>query len=342
MKAKRPTQADVARKAGVSRSTVSLVLNQRAGRVPISQETQQRVFAAAKALDYAPNPVAQMLARGHTRILGVFPFEGTFPYTQADFYYPYLVGIEREAAVQDYNLLLFTRSQTAVTLFQNSSSSLRLADGLVLTGNYPDPTLLRWLKKESYPFVLIGRSHLPSGEIDTVVNNHQPTSYQATRHLIDLGHRHLGLLVDDLKVAYHQERLAGCDKGVGETAVAHLTILSRQTLADAATFAQTLRQQQITALLCADRQLITPLLDILQTLAWQIPQDLSLVFLVSNTWDLPFSNPTRVNLNRDIKGSVAVQRLVSRLNGTLTDYQQTEVPCYFVVGDTTALPLRSV
>jgi DNA-binding LacI/PurR family transcriptional regulator len=336
MKSKRPTQADVARQAGVSRSTVSLVLNQTESRVNISEETRKRVLAVAKVLGYTPNPVAQMLARGRTHIIGVFPLEGTLPYTSADFYYPYLVGIEREAANQDYNILLFTRTQKPDMLFQNSSNSLRLADGLVLTGNYPDSKLLRWLQKEDYPFVLIGRSHIPLNEIDTIVNNHQPTSFEATRHLIDLNHHHLGLLVDDLTLAYHQERLTGCQQALHETPNATLTILGGDTLGNEEIFANAVRQNNITALLCADRKLIAPAINILQKISWRIPNDLSLVFLVSNTWDLPFSNPTRVNLNRDIKGSVAVQRLVNRLNGTISDYQQTLVPCNFVVGDTTA------
>lgn len=108
MKSKRPTQADVAQRAGVSHGTVSLVLNHTEGRVPISQETRERVLAAAQELGYAPNPIAQMLARGSTRIIGIFSFEETFPYTPADFYYPYLVGIEHEAAVQGYNSVMYS------------------------------------------------------------------------------------------------------------------------------------------------------------------------------------------------------------------------------------------
>jgi DNA-binding LacI/PurR family transcriptional regulator len=194
MKAKRPTQADVAQRAGVSRGTVSLVLNQTEGRVPISQETQERVMAAAQELGYLPNPMAQMLARGRTHIIGIFSFEGSFPYTPADFYYPYLVGIEREATIQNYNILLFTRKQAETPYkFQNGINSLRLADGLILTGNYPDPATLRWLLQENYPFVLIGRSTIPHNEIDTIVNNHQPSSYEATRHLIKLNHRDMSV-----------------------------------------------------------------------------------------------------------------------------------------------------
>ena len=337
MKSKRPTQADVARRAGVSRGTVSLVLNQTEGRVPISQETRERVMAAAQELGYLPNPVAQMLARGRTRIIGIFSFEGTFPYTPADFYYPYLVGIEREATIQDYNILLFTRKQAKTPqIYQNGINSMRLADGLILTGNYPDPATLGWLLQENYPFVLIGRSTIPHTEIDTIVNDHQPSSYAATRHLIELNHRHLGLLVDDLSPAYHQERLAGCQMAVDEVSDVDLTILTGQALSSAVVFMNRLRQYKITALICADRKLVTPTVNLLQGTPWQIPNDLSLVFLVSNTWDLPFPNPTRVNLNRDVKGRAAVQRLVERLDGNLSEYQQIQVPCEFVVGDTTA------
>jgi len=339
MKSKRPTQADVAQRAGVSRGTVSLVLNQTEGRVPISQETRERVMAAAQELGYAPNPIAQMLARGSTRIIGIFSFEETFPYTPADFYYPYLVGIEREAAIQDYNILLFTRHQaeTPRKIYQDVMNSLRLADGVILTGNYPDPAALRRLLDEHYPFVLIGRSKIPQHEIDTVVNDHQPSSYEATRHLIELNHHHLGLVVGDLSLAYHQERLAGCQMAVAEASDVYLTILNGQALAGTAEFISTLRQRKITALICADRKLVTPTVDLIQAIPLQIPDDLSLVFLVSNTWDLPFANPTRVNLNRDIKGKVAVQRLVKRLEDTLKGFQQIQVPCHFVIGDTTAL-----
>jgi len=338
MKSKRPTQADVARRAGVSRGTVSLVLNQTQGRIPIGQETRERVMAAAQELGYLPNPVAQMLARGHTRIIGIYSFEDTFPYTPADFYYPYLVGIEREAAIQDYNILLFTRSHHGMPrkIYQDGTNSLRLADGVILTGNYPDPTTLEWFIKENYPFVLIGRSKIPQNEIDTVVNNHKSSSYEATRHLIDLNHRRLGFVVDDLSLAYHQERLAGCQMAVNEASHVHLTILNSQTLASSTEFITTIRQNKITALICADRKLVAPTVNLIQQVPLQIPADLSLVFLVANTWDLPFANPTRVNLNRDVKGKVAVQRLVQRLEGTLSGYQQTQVPCHFVIGDTTA------
>jgi DNA-binding LacI/PurR family transcriptional regulator len=336
MKSKRPTQADVAQQAGVSRGTVSLVLNQTTSRVPISQETRKRVITAVQELGYLPNPVAQMLARGRNYIIGFFTFDDTFPYTSADFYNSYLIGVEREAGVQGYNVLLYTRTQTKTPheIYHDGMNSLRLADGVILTGNYPDSTVLRRLAKENYPFVLLGTCDIPHHEIDSIESDHAPASYEATRHLLELHHRQLGFLIEDLSLSHHRERLAGSEKAINETPNAHLTRLIGQDLTTAEAFKSKIQQSNITALVCADRSLFRPLISLIQEISLKIPDDLSLVFL-SDTWGLPFTNPTRVRLNRAKAGQIAVQRLVKRLEGALEGYQQIRVPSDFLIGDTT-------
>lgn len=334
MKIKRTTQSDVARKAGVSRGTVSLVLNKAATTVPISEETRQRVMAAARELGYFPDPVAQMLARGRTNIIGFLSFDETFPYAKTDFYNPYLVGVEREAGKQGYNVLLFTRRYSA----ENQSkllSSLRLADGLILTGHQPDSPFLRQLQKEGYNFVLLGTCDIPPGEIDSVESDHEPASYTAVQHLLSLGHRNIGFLADDMRFSHHQERLAGSKRVVAEVNDATLVQLSGRVLVSAEILQQTLQDSQITALICADRSLYADLITCLQTLSIQIPEALSLLFL-SDIWGLPYTNPTRVQLNRDQAGQIAVQRLVQRMGDELNGFQQQRVACQFVVGETTA------
>jgi LacI family transcriptional regulator len=337
MKSKRPTQTDVAQHAGVSRGTVSLVLNNTEGRVPISQETRERVLAAAKALGYSPNPVAQMLARGRNYLIGFFTFDDAFPYTPADFYNPYLVGVEREAGAQGYNVLLFTRNQakTPHQIHEDWLNSLFLADGVILTGNYPDSAVLRQLANENYPFVLLGTCDIANNEIDSVESDHEPASYDAARHLLELDHRHLGFLVEDLRLSHHQKRLAGSERAINEAADAHLIMLTKQDLTTAEDLKSNIQQNNITALICADRSLFMSLIYLIQEIPLKIPDDLSLVFL-SDTWGVPFANPTRVRLNRDEAGQVAVQRLVKRLEGDLDGYQQIRIPCEFIIGNTTA------
>jgi DNA-binding LacI/PurR family transcriptional regulator len=336
MKSKRPTQSDVAQRAEVSRGTVSLVLNQTEGRVPISQKTRERVLEAARALGYSPNPVAQMLARGRNRIIGFYTFDDAFPYTPADFYNPYLVGVAREAGSQGYNMLLFTHIQSKAPRegYRDMVNSLLLTDAIILTGNRPDATVLRQLANENHPFILLGTCSIPTNEIDSVESDHEPAGYEATCHLLELGHRYLGILVDDLSLSHHQERLAGSERAIREVSKAHLTRLTKQDLTTVEAFKAMIQQNKISAIIGADRSLFMSLNHVIQQIPFRVPQDLSLVFL-SDVWGLPFVNPTRVRLNRDRAGGIAVQRLVKRLNGELEGYQQIRVPCEFIVGNTT-------
>lgn len=83
-----PKQADVAKLAGVSTGTVSRVMNGKHDHgIPISEDTRQRVMDAAAQLGYTANPVAQMLARGQNNLIGVFTYEATFPFEQADVFF---------------------------------------------------------------------------------------------------------------------------------------------------------------------------------------------------------------------------------------------------------------
>lgn len=338
MKSKRPTQADIAQRAGVSRGTVSLVLNKTASRVPISQETRDRVLEAVRELGYVPNPVAQMLARGRNQIIGFFTFDDDFPYTSGDFYNPYLIGVEREAGIQGYSVLLFTRNRTKTReeIYQTFMASMRLADGIILTGNQPDSVFLRQLIQENHPFVLLGTCDIPHDEIDSVESNHEPASKTAVEHLLNLGHRHLGFVAEQMHLSHHQARLRGSEDAV-HSSNAQLIHLFQEDLATAQALQTKLQKHKITALICADRSLFAPLADHIQTLSLQIPQELSLVFL-SDIWGLPFINPTRVRLNRDEAGRSAVKRLIQRLDRDNDDFQQVRIACEFIIGESTAPP----
>ena len=98
MPAKRLTQRDIARLAGVSQATVSLVLNDATsaeGRIP--QETRERVNKVIRETGYVADPVARRMAKGLNRILGVFTCEPAFPSAQADLFTPFPLGIEEAA-----------------------------------------------------------------------------------------------------------------------------------------------------------------------------------------------------------------------------------------------------
>ena len=99
---KRPTQKDVARRAGVSRSTVSYVLNDETDlKVQISAETRERVLQAIAELGYEPDARAQSLRRGSTKIVGV-----VIPVIRNPFFWQILSGISDALQEAGYSLHL--------------------------------------------------------------------------------------------------------------------------------------------------------------------------------------------------------------------------------------------
>ena len=134
--ARRVTQRDIARLAGVSQATVSLVLNDAAaaaGRIP--KETRERVEKAIRDTGYVADPIARRMAKGHNRILGVFTYEPAFPSVQADFFSPFLLGIEEAAQDLGYDLLLLTGASRGDKKIFGDNVRLRLADGCLDDGN---------------------------------------------------------------------------------------------------------------------------------------------------------------------------------------------------------------
>jgi len=106
---KRPTQLDVARKVGVSRATVSYVLNNRTdGKVPISKKTQQRVLQAIEELGYEPDTRAQSLRSGDTKTIGLI-----IPDMHNPHFWENADGIEQEARAAGYQLLLSSMDLSA-------------------------------------------------------------------------------------------------------------------------------------------------------------------------------------------------------------------------------------
>ncbi|GAA1642118.1 LacI family DNA-binding transcriptional regulator [Nonomuraea maheshkhaliensis] len=192
--ARRLTQQDIARMAGVSQTTVSLVLNNRAeGAVRISPETRERVIRVIKETGYIADPAARRLAEGRNRILGVFTYEAVFPATSADFYHPFLVGIEECTEEAGCDLLLFTsaRASGGRRRIFDQDSRVRLADGCVLLGHTVDRDDLARLITDQIPFVSVGRRDDAGGPVPYVGADYASAAGALVRRAVALGHRTL-------------------------------------------------------------------------------------------------------------------------------------------------------
>jgi LacI family transcriptional regulator len=192
---KRPTQVDVAKLAGVSRATVSLVLNGQAdGKVVISEETRLRVRQAIDELGYEPDHRAQALRSGGTKTIGMILIDMSNPH-----YWEHADGIEQEARALGYNVLLFTRSldpEYIQRIFRDLAG--RRIDGLILAGGLMSVSpearkALANIHKYRLPAVELCDRY-PDYEIDCLISDYHQATVEAMAYLLSLGHRRIGLV----------------------------------------------------------------------------------------------------------------------------------------------------
>jgi DNA-binding LacI/PurR family transcriptional regulator len=346
MAAKRPRIVDVARLAGVSEGTVSVVLNNRVGeRVRVSEETQQKVWDAVRQLGYVANPVAQSLAGGQNRIIAVFTFESIFPLDSRNFYYPFLIGIEEEADTLGYDLLLVTGSNGSTTgsrhIFQNGINRLARADGAILLG-HGDRAEVNRLIDENYPFVFVGRRDSPNDSISYAGADYAQAAAEIVDYLFQHHHRNIAYI----KTTNTNESALNREVGIRQAhqrAGIHLPPSRMWSGAeDALTLdeLQAFRQQGVTAFVAENDLLGGRILALTQAAGWQCPRDFSLAVLGDPLSLVESVYPwTTFKIPRLAMGRDAVRLLVRMLNEDDSDREtpyRSMLPCAFVPGQTVA------
>jgi DNA-binding LacI/PurR family transcriptional regulator len=207
MSRKRVTSQDVAELAGVSRTTVSFVLNDTPG-VKISEETRQRVLEAARQLNYYPASAARSLASGRTNFIGLVVCQSPTNIF-ADAFLPEVIhGLGEVAQERGFRILLesvedVTRPEAYIALVRE-----KYIDGLIVSGPRSDDAQLPQLAQEGFPIVLLGqlnRVNFNFVDVDNV-----GAARMATEHLIALGHQHIGLITNaPLQYTASRDRLRG-------------------------------------------------------------------------------------------------------------------------------------
>ncbi|WP_344569991.1 LacI family DNA-binding transcriptional regulator [Streptomyces axinellae] len=208
----------MARLAGVSQATVSLVLGAGKAGATITEETRRKVFDAVRRLGYVPDPAASRLAAARNHLLGVFSFTATFPTEVQHSYYPFLVGVEQEAAVRGYDLALFTGSSTGGGAGAAGAGALdraRLADGCLFPGRQAPAGELGRRVADGFPVVHLGRRDEPE-DLARVGADYISASHEVVTHLASLGHRRIVLVREDDEAPASTDREQGFLKGLEE------------------------------------------------------------------------------------------------------------------------------
>ncbi|HEY4354543.1 MAG TPA: LacI family DNA-binding transcriptional regulator [Acidobacteriaceae bacterium] len=205
------TMKDIAKIAGVSLGTVSHVLNGTAG---VREPVRRRVLEAVRSARYQPSQLARGLRRVQTNVIGMIIPDITNPF------FPAVVrGAEDLAFSNGYRLILCnTDNDHSKELAHLNELRTYLPAGLiVIPSTFSDLTN----QAESYREVGTGVvciDRLPKDwDGDTVTGDNQAGAYQATRHLIQMGHKHLATITGPLHLTNAQERLNGFREAMEES-----------------------------------------------------------------------------------------------------------------------------
>lgn len=196
-----PTIREVSRRARVSASTVSRVLN---GTVPVRNDTRQRVLDAISELDYRPNAFARSLATNRSGGVGVSVNDLSSPY-----YGAMIKGVEAEIEAAGMHLVVSSGHADAVKERRSIEFLLdRRPDVLIVhLESMPDVEILDWMKRD-VPVILMGR-FLADAEARCVWLDNEMGGELATRHLVDKGHTRIAHLSGPLFYPDSRARLQG-------------------------------------------------------------------------------------------------------------------------------------
>jgi LacI family transcriptional regulator len=209
MSARSPTSFDVAERARVSRTTVSLVLNRVPG-ASISEKTRARVLKAARDMGYVPHATGKALASRRTRSIGV-------AYSTAQASHPFLQlvieGLSQATRKRDQRLLVesFEESDRAEKILQLTRA--RHIDGLVMWGPRRGDPVVAELVRDGFPLVMIGS--LEAEGICTIDIDNRAAAMAMVEHLIELGHRRIACITNaPTSYLSSADRLAGYEEAL--------------------------------------------------------------------------------------------------------------------------------
>ncbi|MGB9775970.1 MAG: LacI family DNA-binding transcriptional regulator [Anaerolineae bacterium] len=314
-----PTLEEVAKLAGVSRSTVSRVVNQQPN---VRPEVRERVWKVIRQTGYQPHAAARSLVTRRTRVIGlIIPQAVTTLFT--DPYFPILMrGIADACNAHHYHLMLslfshrrVQESRTRHDLLYQQVLRSRYLDGVVVSSAPRDDPIFPRLLEDGVPFVIVGRyPHERANyvDVDNVVG-----ARMAVEHLLRLGHERVATITGPLNMFAAQDRL----EGYRQALVARGIPVDEELIAEGdfteqggRAAMQRLLPRRPTAVFAASDMMAAGAMKVLREAGLRVPEDVAVVGFD----DVPLASmvePPLTTVRQPIEqlGSMAVELLVSLL-----------------------------
>jgi LacI family transcriptional regulator len=330
------TIIDVAQEAGVSYSTVSRVVNNKSY---VKPETREKVTQAMNRLGYQANLHARSLAGGNSHVIGLLVHNMTTQYMAEIF-----KGIEDVLTNSDYELMLYTthRRRTKESTFVNMMAR-GLADGLLIVLPREPEAYLQSLRERDIPYVLIDQVGVDENDLSVMSTNRQG-GYEATQHLIELGHRRIGIITGWMDMVGARDRLEGYKAALREhcLSIDETLIVEGDFDQDSGySGAQELLDmaEPPTAVFVSNDVMAQGAMDAIRERGLLIPQDMSIVGFD----DIPLAavlNPPLTTLHQPMEdmGRQATEMLLALINHPDEEQHSIVLPTELILRESTAPP----
>jgi DNA-binding LacI/PurR family transcriptional regulator len=301
---------EIARRAGVSRSTVSYALT---GNRAVSEATRQRIQAVIDELGYRPNPAARALREGRTRTIGLVIPPASLRLT--DMQLGFVASVVEAAARVDLDVLLSPSGGEHDRSFERIVGGRRV-DGVILMEILLADERVTRLREAGLPFVTIGHTAHPDGTC-WVDLDYATLVARCVHHLADLGHRHLALVNRSAELVasgYGPARRAstGFTEAVDQRGLTGVDLCCADEAAAGEACLEQLRPE-VTAIVTINEAALPGIQRALERAHVTVPRDLSIAGVVARHWAEDFRPPlTAADVPTEM-GAHAVDLLAERI-----------------------------
>lgn len=304
---------EIARRAGVSRSTVSYALS---GKRAVSEATQRRIQAVIDELGYRPNTAARALREGRTRTIGLVIPPASLRLT--DMQLGFVASVVEAAAQVDLDVLLSPSGGEHDRSFERIVGGRRV-DGVILMEIRLEDDRVTRLQRAGLPFVTIGHTAHPDGTC-WVDLDYATLVARCVRHLADLGHRHLALVNRSAELVASgygpaQRASTGFTEAVGQRGLTGIDLCCADDAAGGEACLEQLRDEhpEVTAIVTINEAALPGIQRALERAHVAVPRDLSVAGVVARHWAEDFRPPlTAADVPTEM-GTHAVDLLSERI-----------------------------
>lgn len=330
-----PTIRDVAALAGVAPATVSNVLT---GRRSVAAEKQRAVLEAVAALGYQPNHIAASLRRRHTRTVGIVVPDITNP-----FFTGLVRRIEELAAAADYEAVLVDCNESTAREGARIRALLaRMIDGLIVAPTEDGLDTHAALLARMPPTILIDRGFGLIG-FDTVAADNAEAGWRGCRHLLELGHRDIALVVSARELANIRDRIAGYRRALAEAGCgerARVVVGGAGVESCRAAIEQELRRaDRPTAVFAATYPATLGAVKAIRALDFAFPDDISLLGFDESDWMTVLRPYVSTIVQPTAQLAEQAWQLISaRFGRSAAPFAHVRLPCTVAVRESTRPP----